>query len=121
MNVVWVFLGSGAGGVLRYLVGLSRTAGLFPWATLAVNVVGSLALGLFSGWSARFGWSNAARLLFTTGLCGGFTTFSTFTKEALALAQDGQGVLFLLYAFGSLALGLAAAWLGTCLAGRFAL
>ncbi|MBP5189127.1 MAG: CrcB family protein, partial [Fibrobacterales bacterium] len=57
MNLLAVFLGGGAGSLLRHLVTLSLPATAFPWATFAVNAIGSFAIGLFGGWSARFGWS----------------------------------------------------------------
>jgi CrcB protein len=116
MNFLWVFIGGGIGSVLRYAVGLCIGAAAFPWATLAVNVGGSFAIGLFSGWSERFGWLEAVRLALTAGLCGGFTTFSTFSKESLTLVQSGRWVAFALYGFGSIAIGLAAVALGYLIA-----
>ena len=112
MSFLWVFIGGGIGSVLRYAVGLCIGAAAFPWATLAVNVGGSFAIGLFGGWSERFGWSEAVRLALTVGLCGGFTTFSTFSKESLALVQSGRGCAFVAYVIGSIAIGLAAIVLG---------
>ena len=112
MNALFIFLGGGAGSVLRYLVGMWIDSTAFPWATFAVNAVGSLAIGLFGGWAARFGWSEALRLSLTTGLCGGFTTFSTFSKESIALAESGRWSAFAAYAFGSVAVGIAAVALG---------
>ena len=112
MNVLVIFLGGGVGSVLRYLVALAIPAVAFPWATLAVNVGGSFAIGLFGGWSERFGWSEAVRLALTAGFCGGFTTFSTFSKESLALAQSGRWCAFAAYAIESVAIGLAAVALG---------
>ena len=112
MNALFIFLGGGAGSVLRYLVGLWFGSAAFPWATFAVNAVGSLAIGLFGSWAARFGWSEALRLSLTTGLCGGFTTFSTFSKESIALAESGRWSAFASYAFGSVAVGIAAVALG---------
>ena len=111
-SVLLVFLGGGTGSVLRYLVGMWISSAAFPWAMLAVNAVGSLAIGLFGGWAARFGWSDEMRLLLTTGLCGGFTTFSTFSKESLALAEAGRWCAFAAYAIGSVAIGIAAVALG---------
>ena len=108
MNFLPVFVGGGIGSVLRYAIGLCIGTAAFPWATLAVNVGGSLAIGLFGGWSERFGWPDAVRLALTVGLCGGFTTFSTFSKESLSLAQSGRWVAFAAYTRGSVALGLAA-------------
>ena len=112
MNALFIFLGGGTGCVLRYLVGMWIDSTAFPWATFAVNAVGSLAIGLFGGWAARFGWSKALRLSLTTGLCGGFTTFSTFSKESLAIAEAGRWSAFAAYAFGSVAVGIAAVALG---------
>ena len=112
MSFLWVFIGGGIGSMLRYAVGLCSGAAAFPWATLAVNVGGSFAIGLFGGWGERFGWSEAVRLALTAGLCGGFTTFSTFSKESLALLQSGRWCAFAAYAFGSIAIGLAAVALG---------
>ena len=107
-----VFLGGGTGSVLRYLVGLWIGSSAFPWATFAVNAVGSLAIGLFGGWASRFGWGETLRLSLTVGLCGGFTTFSTFSKESLALAEAGRWSAFAAYAFGSIVIGIAAVALG---------
>ena len=112
MNFLWVFLGGGIGSMLRYAVGLCIGAAAFPWATLAVNAGGSLAIGLFGGWGERFGWSEAMRLALTVGLCGGFTTFSTFSKESLDLAHSGRWCAFSAYVFGSVAIGIAAVALG---------
>ena len=116
MNVLMAFLGGGTGSVLRYLAGMWIGSGAFPCATLAVNAVGSLAIGVFGGWAARFGWGETLRLSLTVGLCGGFTTFSTFSKESLALMEGGSYGLFALYAAGSVALGIAAVALGFWLA-----
>ena len=111
-NALLIFLGGGIGSVLRHFAGVAAGSSAFPWATLAVNAIGSLAIGLFGGWSARFGWSEALRLSLTTGLCGGFTTFSTFSKESIALAESGRWSAFAAYAFGSVAVGIAAVALG---------
>ncbi len=107
-----VFIGGGCGSVLRHAIGLVVTSASFPWATLMVNALGSLAIGLFSGWSVRFGWSEGVRLALTVGLCGGFTTFSTFSKESLALAESGRWCAFIAYVIGSVILGLSAVALG---------
>ena len=112
MNALFVFLGGGIGSVLRYLAGMWIGSTAFPWATLAVNAVGSLAIGLFGGLASRFGWSEALRLSLMTGLCGGFTTFSTFSKESLALIESGRYGLFVLYVAGSVALGITSAAFG---------
>ena len=111
-----VFVGGGIGSVLRYAAGLCICAQAFPWATLTVNICGCLAIGLFGGWSERFGWPETVRLTLTVGLCGGFTTFSTFSKESLSLAQTGRWGAFSVYAFGSFALGVAAVFIGYLIA-----
>ena len=116
MNFLWVFIGGGIGSVLRYAVGLCIGAAAFPWATLAVNVGGSFAIGLFGGWSERFGWSESMRIALTVGLCGGFTTFSTFSKESLVFVQSGRWCAFIAYAIGSVAFGLATVALGYLIA-----
>ena len=116
MNFLLVFIGGGFGSVLRYAIGLCIGTAASPWATLAVNVAGSFAIGLLGGWSERFGWSEAIGLALTAGFCGGFTTFSTFSKESLALVQSGRYCTFAAYAIGSVAIGLAAVTLGYLIA-----
>lgn len=121
MNVkalIYIFVGGGAGSVLRYLLQLliatrSAAAGGFPWATWAANVTGCFLIGLFYGWSEQGSWSAETRLLLTTGLCGGFTTFSTFSNESLTLARQGEYLLCGLYLLASLTAGVAAAWAGS--------
>lgn len=84
----------------------------FPWTTVAINVIGSFAIGLLGGLGLRMGWSDNLQLALTVGLCGGFTTFSTFSKEALSLATTGRWGAFGLYVIGSIVLGLAATAVG---------
>ena len=121
-NILLVGIGSFAGGVLRYLVSLGTQAArlrwafviwqsAFPWATFAVNLLGCLLMGLLMGWSTRL--SQEWTLLLIVGLCGGFTTFSTFSKESLMLLQTGAYGMFTLYVVGSVMLGIclaAAGW-----------
>lgn len=109
-----IFIGAGGfvGSIARYLLSQiiqQNATSSFPWGTLVVNVVGSLLIGLFYGLSERGAiGSSEARLFLTVGLCGGFTTFSTFSNENLALLRDGQFSFFAMYAFASVALGLVA-------------
>ena len=84
----------------------------FPWATLGVNVAGSFLIGLFYALSARLGLSEETRLFLTTGLCGGFTTFSTFSHEGLGMLRQGSYLPFLAYVTASVALGVTAALCG---------
>ncbi|MBR0460042.1 MAG: fluoride efflux transporter CrcB [Victivallales bacterium] len=111
MNAVAIFVGGGLGSLLRYSVQLLMGShGI--WATFLVNVVGCFLIGGFGAASARFSWNETTRLLLTTGLCGGFTTFSTFGKETLSLLQSGNYAQAILYVTGSVVLGVAAAFCG---------
>ena len=109
-----VFLGAGIGGALRHgvNVGCARWCGAdFPWGTLAINVAGSLAMGLVAGWlafRATESWTQPARLFLTTGILGGFTTFSAYSLDAVLLWERGQTMAAILYAAGSAILAIAA-------------
>jgi CrcB protein len=108
-----VALGGGAGAWLRFLAGRAAAAvagpaaiSAFPWATLAVNLLGSLAMGLLAGVLARHGAHDEVwRLLLGVGVLGGFTTFSAFSLEIVLLAERGAIGLAALYAGVSLAGG----------------
>lgn len=112
MNYILIFLAGGLGSLLRYAIGLILSSCFFPWTTVAINVIGSFALGLLGGLGLRMSWSDNLQLALTVGLCGGFTTFSTFSKEALSLATTGRWGAFSLYVIGSIVLGLAATAVG---------
>lgn len=120
-ELIAIFIGGGTGSVLRYCVQMALHERIvpynFPWATFTVNIVGSFLIGLFYAWSARFNLPTEIRLLLTTGLCGGFTTFSTFSNDGLTLLKQGYGSLFLLYVLLNIVLGILAA-LGGNLCGR---
>lgn len=108
-----VFVGGGLGALLRYGVGKWTLAWFgpgFPVGTLAVNIVGSLAIGLAVG--ALEGVGQPAKLFFVTGLLGGFTTFSAFSLDALTLWQRGETAQAAFYVALSVLLSLAAAALG---------
>jgi CrcB protein len=111
--LLWVALGGAAGSVARALVGLA-IGGRFPWATLTVNVVGSL----FIGWlMARYGAGQpgaSPRMLgiLATGFCGGFTTFSTFSWQTLDQMQKGQWGAATANILLSVTLCLLAVWAG---------
>ncbi|HEU5327915.1 MAG: fluoride efflux transporter CrcB [Thermomicrobiales bacterium] len=112
-----VGLGGIAGANLRYLVSsaaASRWGTLFPYGTLVINLVGSFLLGVLL--TAVTGPDGAnARALLGTGFCGGFTTFSTFAFETIALAWAGDRRGAVVNALGTIGLGLAAAALGVLL------
>jgi CrcB protein len=118
INYLWVALGSGLGGLCRYGVGLIAEAwlgGAFPWGTIFINVVGSLVIGGFIGMTAPDGrWLASAhlRIFVTTGFCGGFTTFSSFSLQTIDLLQRGDRPAALANIGLSVVLCLAATWLG---------
>ncbi len=110
-----VFLGGGIGSVLRYVIYRLMAFGTFPVfiSTLIINIAGSLLLGILLGYSVKQGnWSANSLLFLTTGLCGGFTTFSAFAFENQALLKTGDYLTFSLYTFGSISLGILAIFAG---------
>ena len=96
--------GGAIGAALRHWVSLRVSSGRFPWATLVVNVVGSFALGL----AVFAGVGESALQLVGVGICGAFTTFSSFSVETVRLYERGDRLLALANAAGNLALSLAA-------------
>ena len=111
-----VALGSAAGGVSRWLMAGWIDARLAaPWGTLAVNVLGGLAIGICAALLER----DALRLLLITGVLGGFTTFSAYSLQTFAMLQKGALAPALGYALGSVAACLLACWGGWTLARAF--
>ena len=110
-----IAVGSALGGMARYVMTAvvnDRADSTFPFGTLAVNVIGCLLIGVFIQLATgRF--SYATQALLTTGFCGGFTTFSTFSYETSRLFQEGLWQRAATYIAVSVALGLGAFWLGT--------
>jgi len=110
-SVLAVALGGAAGSALRYAMStaLARAgAGAFPWTTFTVNVTGALLLGFLARYFAPGQLATPLALLLTAGLCGGFTTFSTFTLDLFTLLERGQVGRAALYAIASVALSYAA-------------
>lgn len=107
-NILLVGAGSFFGGALRYIVSLLvKYTGGFPWATFTVNLVGCLLIGVLWGIFSRCTNASLQLVLFlSVGFCGGFTTFSTFSKESLQLIQSGNWLYFSLYVASSILLGL---------------
>jgi CrcB protein len=112
-----VFLGGGIGAALRHGVNLLSAAlfgGSFPWGTFFVNVLGSFLIGVFAAYFAfkSDAASQGLRLFLTTGILGGFTTFSAFSLDFALLAERGELMQGVLYVAGSVVLSLAAIFLG---------
>ena len=108
-NALLVALGGAVGASARHLVGLASLRAFgpgFPHGTMIANIVGSLLMGLLVEWLVRRGGSPQVRLLLATGLLGGFTTFSTFSLDAVALWERGESSLAVGYVVGSVVLGL---------------
>lgn len=111
-EVICVFVGGGLGSVFRYLLhllmsGRGPVVG-FPWSTFTVNILGSLLIGVFYALSTKLNISNEIRLFLTVGLCGGFTTFSTFSKENFFLFEEGLYLTLFVYIVLSVVLGICA-------------
>jgi len=107
-----VFVGAGIGGALRHGVNgvCARYCGLaFPWSTLLINIAGSTVMGLMAGYfafRASEAWAQPARLFATTGILGGFTTFSAFSLDAVLLWERGEQGAAAIYVAGSVALAI---------------
>ena len=110
--------GGAAGAMLRYALSLLPYKGAFPVLTLITNVLGALAIGAIAGAAARRGLSAELVLFLKTGVCGGFTTFSTFSLETYELLNQGQYGTALLYMAASLVLCLAGVAAGIFLTER---
>jgi CrcB protein len=111
-----VFVGGGLGAALRWIVALSVGGG--PWAIMLINVSGSIVMGVLAGlfmqkWSAPM----ELRTFLTTGILGGYTTFSTFSLDAVLLVERGQWGQAALYVVGSVVAGIAGCVIAMKLAG----
>ncbi len=120
-SLFWIGLGSALGGTIRFALdqlALSPGAGLFPISTFGINLSGSLLIGYLAGlWAAGgaagphpYKWH-----FWMTGICGGYTTFSAFSWQVLAMIEGGHAQAAGFYAAASVGLGLIAVWIGLSL------
>src|SRR4029453_9822062 len=110
-----IFAGAGLGGMARHGVNMAaaRLGYAFPWGTFAVNVGGSFLMGVLAAWFAlRTGVPQHVKLFLTTGLLGGFTTFSAFSLDAALMGERGAFASFAAYALASVALSVAGLFAG---------
>ena len=105
--MIWVALGGAVGAVGRYGISLLPWKGAFPLLTLATNFLGAVAIGFLSGLFSQRLLGERGKLFWQTGVCGGFTTFSTFSLEAVTLFQNGRYLLGGAYVLLSVALCMA--------------
>lgn len=118
-NLLLVVVGGGIGAGIRHLtnIGALRLVGSnYPWGTMAINIVGSFAMGLFIATLARRGGSNEVRLFVATGILGGFTTFSAFSLDFATLWERGATLPAFGYALASVIGAIIALFLGLWLA-----
>jgi CrcB protein len=122
MNIralLFVGIGGGLGSILRYLVQIFVGRNIpivFPLGTFLVNGVGCFLIGVFYSLATKYtGFSPEWRLFLITGICGGFTTFSTYSYDGLILLKQGSWFSFMLYMLGSVLLGLLATFAGAAL------
>jgi fluoride exporter len=110
--ILAVAIGGAIGSVTRYLVGIGsgKLFGVgFPWGTLIINVTGSFLIGAFVGlFATKWDLPQVARVFLTVGICGGYTTFSTFSLDAWYLIERGQTAASAAYMLGSVVLSVAA-------------
>jgi len=120
-TLLLVFIGGGLGSLMRYAVNRwisNMVVSAFPYGTFLVNITGCFLIGFIVFYTERYGNPSVPwRLFLVTGLCGGYTTFSSFSFENTQLITDHRIFVFLVYAAGSVLLGLLATYLGV-LAGR---
>ncbi|ACI92559.1 CrcB protein [Afipia carboxidovorans OM5] len=110
--ILAVAVGGALGSVARYLVGIGagKLFGTdFPWGTLIINITGSFLMGVLAGlFATRWNLPQAARIFLTVGICGGYTTFSTFSLDSFYLIERGELVATAAYMVGSVVLSVGA-------------
>jgi CrcB protein len=123
MGYLIVFLGGGVGAAIRHgmNIGVARALGTaFPYGTLIINITGSLMMGLIAGYFALKGdASQNWRLFLTTGILGGYTTFSAFSLDAALLYERGEAGAAAIYVLSSVVLSIAGLFAGLAIVRRF--
>ena len=115
MGFLFVGLGGAIGAMLRYAISLIPYKGGFPLLTFVTNILGALLIGFIVGYASKRNVNDSLMLFLKTGLCGGFTTFSTFSLEAYNLFADGSKILAVCYAVLSAVCCIIGVWLGITL------
>jgi fluoride exporter len=118
-SLLFVGIGGGIGSMLRYAISLfigRHVPIAFPVGTFLVNFSGCFLIGVFYSLAAKYtGFNPEWRLFLITGVCGGYTTFSTFSYDGLVLLRQGSNLYFMMYVLGSVVLGLLASFAGAAL------
>ena len=107
--ILLVGIGGAIGSILRYLIGIIPIGGVtyFPVKTLFINVIGSFCIGLVTAFALKYQSLNPNLvLMFKVGVCGGFTTFSTFSYETVMLFNEGRGMMAIIYIIASIILSI---------------
>jgi len=112
MNSLLVAVAGAAGALTRYQIGRAFGVRSFPWATLAINLSGSLLLGVVVSLAVKRGWPDTVTLPAAVGFLGAYTTFSTFSYESFTLLRTDRATAAVIYVVISVVGGLLAAWAG---------
>jgi CrcB protein len=118
-SLLFVGIGGGIGSILRYAISLfvgRHVPIAFPLGTFLVNISGCFLIGVFYSLATKYtGFNPEWRLFLITGICGGYTTFSTFSYDGLILLRQGSNLYFMLYVLGSVVFGLLATFAGAAI------
>jgi len=114
LNFIYVFIGGGLGAMLRYFITkvTPATSSGFPLATFLTNMLACMLLGMLLGYLGEKSLSLRTQLLFITGFCGGFSTFSTFSAETFRLFENGNSAVALVYIAVSVVVSLIGIYVG---------